>query len=85
MAPADRAAGGYYNHGWDDEHYDYIVSTTPQEIIQDRYQIQERIGKVSQVKSSQVKSSQVWCQVWCQVKSSLVSSLVSSLSAHVEI
>ena len=34
-----------HNNGYDDEHYDYIL--TSGEIIHDRYRIQERIGKGS--------------------------------------
>lgn len=36
---------GVYNNGWDDEHYDYIITTG--EVIYDRYEIKERIGKGS--------------------------------------
>ncbi len=36
---------GVHNHGWDDEHYDYILIRG--EMIQGRYRIQERIGKGS--------------------------------------
>ncbi|GAX25415.1 dual specificity tyrosine-phosphorylation-regulated kinase 1 [Fistulifera solaris] len=36
---------GTYNNGWDDEHYDYIV--TPGEMFHGRYKIKERIGKGS--------------------------------------
>lgn len=36
---------GVYNNGWDDEHYDYILTTG--EVIFDRYEIKERIGKGS--------------------------------------
>jgi len=36
---------GARNHGWDDENYDYIL--TPNELINDRYKVQERLGKGS--------------------------------------
>lgn len=36
---------GTYNNGWDDEHFDYIV--TPGELFHGRYKIKERIGKGS--------------------------------------
>jgi hypothetical protein len=36
---------GVYNNGWDDEHYDYIL--TNGEVIYDRYEIKEKIGKGS--------------------------------------
>lgn len=41
-----QAGPGPQNNGWDDEHYDYIL--TPNEFIyNDRYQLQKRIGKGS--------------------------------------
>jgi len=36
---------GVHNHGWDDEHYDYILRNG--EILEGRYRISERIGKGS--------------------------------------
>lgn len=36
---------GVHNHGWDDEHYDYILNRG--EMVQGRYRLQERIGKGS--------------------------------------
>jgi len=36
---------GVHNHGWDDEHYDYILRS--EEIIGERYELKERIGKGS--------------------------------------
>lgn len=39
------AASGTTNNGWDDEHYDYIV--TPGELFYGRYKMKERIGKGS--------------------------------------
>lgn len=44
---AEAAAGGTgtHNHGWDDENYDYIV--TSGELFYGRYRIKERIGKGS--------------------------------------
>lgn len=41
----DQKVSGVYNNGWDDEHYDYII--TAGEVIYDRYEIKERIGKGS--------------------------------------
>jgi len=40
-------AGGVHNHGWDDEHYDYIIDTQSGELLNDRYEIKSRIGKGS--------------------------------------
>jgi hypothetical protein len=36
---------GVHNHGWDDEHYDYILRSG--EILEGRYRLSERIGKGS--------------------------------------
>lgn len=36
---------GVHNHGWDDENYDYILQRG--EVLEERYQVQERIGKGS--------------------------------------
>lgn len=36
--------GGVYNDGYDDQHYDYIISGD--EIFADRYVLKHRIGKV---------------------------------------
>jgi hypothetical protein len=36
---------GVHNHGWDDEHYDYIIRSG--EVIGERYKLSERIGKGS--------------------------------------
>ena len=45
-AQRSRTGPGPQNNGWDDEHYDYIL--TPNELIHDgRYQLQRRIGKGS--------------------------------------
>jgi len=41
------SAGGVHNHGWDDEHYDYIIDTQSGELLKDRYEIKSRIGKGS--------------------------------------
>ena len=43
---ADAAGPGTQNHGWDDEHFDYILRAN--EVIHDgRYRLQRRIGKGS--------------------------------------
>ena len=45
-AQRTQAGPGPQNNGWDDEHYDYIL--TPNEMIHsDKYQLQKRIGKGS--------------------------------------
>lgn len=44
-ALATQARTGTHNHGWDDENYDYIV--TSGELFYGRYRIKERIGKGS--------------------------------------
>ena len=45
-ARTSQSGPGPQNNGWDDEHYDYIL--TPNELIHnDQYQIQKRIGKGS--------------------------------------
>jgi len=44
-AVATTGQQGTNNSGWDDEHYDYIV--TPGELFYGRYRIKERIGKGS--------------------------------------
>jgi len=41
----DPGGSGSHNNGYDDENYDYIL--TPNELIKDRYKIQERLGKGS--------------------------------------
>ncbi|KAL7569437.1 hypothetical protein ACA910_009622 [Epithemia clementina (nom. ined.)] len=44
--PANKKGGtGANNNGWDDENYDYIITTN--EVIFNRYKIKERIGKGS--------------------------------------
>jgi len=43
--PEPGSRGGVRNNGWDDEHYDYIIKRG--ELIGNRYEIQERIGKGS--------------------------------------
>jgi hypothetical protein len=44
-APGSTGGTGTHNHGWDDENYDYIV--TSGELFYGRYKIKERIGKGS--------------------------------------
>lgn len=43
--PEPGSRGGVRNNGWDDENYDYIIKRG--ELIGNRYEIQERIGKGS--------------------------------------
>ena len=43
--PAAPQGPGTQNHGWDDDNFDYII--TPNEVIQNRYVLQKRIGKGS--------------------------------------
>jgi Serine/threonine protein kinase len=41
----ERKNQGVHNHGWDDENYDYILRRG--EILNERYKVEERIGKGS--------------------------------------
>jgi dual specificity tyrosine-phosphorylation-regulated kinase 1 len=43
--PVVQQGPGTQNHGWDDDNFDYII--TPNEVIQNRYVLQKRIGKGS--------------------------------------
>jgi hypothetical protein len=41
----ERKNQGVHNHGWDDENYDYILRKG--EVLEERYKVEERIGKGS--------------------------------------